>query len=174
LRLTLAPARDVLPPELDAAHQNKRSRPIGTRASSGPRGTTQLVRLCQILSTTNGQHPAPCGAAIGCPDNGGLPGADYSSWVPGVGVPDLLPAISPVGSGANFGGLPPGGASSLAPGTHARDRGPTSLAASFRLLFSVKACVACILVVDYTTCHPDVQVEFLTDPRRKSVEWASW
>jgi hypothetical protein len=54
-----------------------------------------------------------------------------------------LPAISPVGSGANFGGLPPGGASSPSLATLAGDSDPASLAASLRLLFSVIAFAIC-------------------------------
>jgi hypothetical protein len=50
-----------------------------------------------------------------------------------------LPAISPVGSGANFSGLPPGGASSPSLATLAGDNDPASLSASLRLLFSVIA-----------------------------------
>jgi hypothetical protein len=55
----------------------------------------------------------------------------------------LLPAISPVGSGVNFSGLPPGGASSPSLATLAGDNDPASLPASLRLLFSVIAFAIC-------------------------------
>jgi hypothetical protein len=60
------------------------------------------------------------------------------SYLPSA-INHLLSAISPVGSGANFGGLPPGGAPSLCPGITTRDNGPASLTVSLRLLLSVIA-----------------------------------
>jgi hypothetical protein len=70
--------------------KHKRPRPTGTRACAASRGTTQFDRTCRSSQAPTASGTLRRVAAIGCPGNGGLTGADYFSWWLGAGGQGLL------------------------------------------------------------------------------------